>query len=544
MCKRIRIFNHCVGRRQGDVSCDILQDGDNPPSAAGHDQPVLGACHRNVQDAHLFGFVFHVYASGNGAFCNCGIGDSAGGVENTAADPQLAVRQNRGARVRMVEPLCQIRKNYHREFKTLGFMNCHQPHRAACGSILGRNTLFTHRVQIAQKAAQPVVPAGFIAVGKRQEGVQISGAPCLSKPPAVDGAQHQPRNDLVQKPAQRNTLGKVAQFSQQTAEIRCPCRSAKRVEQAAVPVLRTYDCKVIRSKTCGGRKQDGYQRNILSRIVNDLQQSKKEADFFRGKEIVAAAYGGDSMALQGIHIDLRFAGERTHQNHDILRAYGTQILSLRDHGASIQKLRDAAGDKFRLNLCAFHGRMLWQGGHVDAVQLDRGLAHIRIGAVGMQSFRVAVAKAAGSRRHGQPEDIVRRGKNRRMGEEIIRQQDFSRFPLPCLRIVRETGVFFQKNTGVRQTEAINRLLHVSDKEKIFFVAGNCPKDCVLHAVGILILVDHDFGIVLRHFPRRSRRQTAGMGQQTQGFMLQIVIVQHMPLQFALPVPFRKAPDQQ
>ena len=444
----------------------------------------------------------------------------------------------------MVEALGKVCKNYHREFQTLGFMNRHQPHRAACCGILGRNPLFTHRVQIAQKAAQAIVSAGFIAVGKRQEGVQISGAPCLSKPPAVDGAQHQPRNDLVQKPAQRNTLGKVAQFSQQTAEVRRTCRSAKRVVQVAVPVLRTDERKLVCRKACGGRKQDSYQRNILSRIVNDLQQSDKETDFFRGKEIITAAHGGNPMALQGIHIDLRFAGERTHQNHDVLRAYGAQILSLRDHGTSVQKLRDAAGDKFRLNLSAFHGRMLWQGGHVDAVQLDRGLAHIRIGPVGMQSFCVAVAKAAGSRRHGQPEDVVRRGENHGMGAEIIRQQDFSRFPLPCLRIVRKTVVFFQKNTGVRQTEAIDRLLHVSDKEEIFFVAGNCPKDCVLHAVGILILVDHDFGIMLRHFPRRSRRQTAGMGQQTQGFMLQIVIVQHMPLQFALPVPFRKAPDQQ
>ena len=52
----------------------------------------------------------------------------------------------------------------------------------------------------------------------------------------------------------------------------------------------------------------------------------------------------------------------------------------------------------------------------------------------------------------------------------------------------------QKDARVCQSEAIDALLHVADREKVFSFTGYRVKNAVLHLVGVLILVHHDLAV--------------------------------------------------
>ena len=77
----------------------------------------------------------------------------------------------------------------------------------------------TQCVEIPQKAAQAVAPAGLIAVGQRRKGVQLPRTLQRFQPRGIDGKQHRALPDFVKKPTQGHALRKVAQFRQERAEI-------------------------------------------------------------------------------------------------------------------------------------------------------------------------------------------------------------------------------------------------------------------------------------------------------------------------------------
>ena len=57
----------------------------------------------------------------------------------------------------------------------------------------------------------------------------------------------------------------------------------------------------------------------------------------------------------------------------------------------------------------------------------------------------------------------------------------------------------QKNRRIRQTESVNRLLHVANHKAIGATLGYRLKNRILHLVGILILVHQDFLITICNF---------------------------------------------
>ena len=114
----------------------------------------------------------------------------------------------------------------------------------------------------------------------------------------------------------------------------------------------------------------------------------------------------------------------------------------------------------------------------------------------MQCLGLAVVQSADARRHCQPKYIVCRLKDRRVRTEIVRKQDTARLTVRGLRIVRKAAVLFQKNAGVSQPEAVDGLLDVADKEEILPLSRDRREDRILHAVGVLIFVDHDLCIAL------------------------------------------------
>ena len=54
----------------------------------------------------------------------------------------------------------------------------------------------------------------------------------------------------------------------------------------------------------------------------------------------------------------------------------------------------------------------------------------------------------------------------------------------------DSWIFLQKNSGVRQAEAVDGLLHVPHGEEAASPLGDRLEDAVLDLVGILVLVYH------------------------------------------------------
>ena len=89
------------------------------------------------------------------------------------------------------------------------------------------------------------------------------------------------------------------------------------------------------------------------------------------------------------------------------------------------------------------------------------------------------------------------------------------------------------------TEAVNGLLHVTDKEQILSLLGNPVENGILHFVGILIFVNHQ----LHKPPGNLFRLCSGLCsfsvEQTKGFLFQIVVIQHMTAAFFLGIAHQK-----
>ena len=87
------------------------------------------------------------------------------------------------------------------------------------------------------------------------------------------------------------------------------------------------------------------------------------------------------------------------------------------------------------------------------------------------------------------------------------------------------------------TEAVDALLDVTHEEEVFPTTGHGGEQRVLSRVGVLILVHHNIRKAAGQFARQQGGCFgSGIDQQTQGFMLQIVVIQ----QFILPLEGGKA----
>ena len=82
-------------------------------------------------------------------------------------------------------------------------------------------------------------------------------------------------------------------------------------------------------------------------------------------------------------------------------------------------------------------------------------------------------------------------------------------------------IFFQKNFRLRQAEAVDALLYISDGEKVFPFTGNGVKNAVLHLVGVLIFVHHDLHISVCDLLRQLRGTAVGGEKNIHGVVLLI-----------------------
>ena len=112
------------------------------------------------------------------------------------------------------------------------------------------------------------------------------------------------------------------------------------------------------------------------------------------------------------------------------------------------------------------------------------------------------------------------------------EEDFPALPGLCLLRRGIGSVFLQENLRVRQAEAVDGLLHVSHQEAILFFFRQRRENRVLHPVGILVFIHHDFPEPGADFPGCPGPAGSIFSQkQVQGTVLQISEIQNPAASF-------------
>ena len=92
-------------------------------------------------------------------------------------------------------------------------------------------------------------------------------------------------------------------------------------------------------------------------------------------------------------------------------------------------------------------------------------------------------------------------------------------------------IFVHKKLRPRQSEPINTLLDITYHKQVFvsvFHTGNRRQQCFLYIVAVLILIDHNFPILLLIFQRSLRQLLClRIHQYTQCIVLHIRKIQHI-----------------
>ena len=239
-------------------------------------------------------------------------------------------------------------------------------------------------------------------------------------------------------------------------------------------------------------------------FVDDFKRRQQYLRLGRVKQALApVALAGNPLLRQRLLIACRVFLQRAQKNDNVAHPDRAKRACVRDLHAVIQHLSDARGHEPRLHLPLFRAllvrvRLI----EFDAVELHLGCFRFRIGKPRAELFRLAITELERFSLHAERKHIVCRCKHLAPGAEIIRQQNLARLRVLRLFIGSIAFVFLQENTGIRQSEAVNGLLHVADQEPVLSVFGHGLKDALLHLVGVLVLVDQDLAVLLRYFARR------------------------------------------
>ena len=150
-------------------------------------------------------------------------------------------------------------------------------------------------------------------------------------------------------------------------------------------------------------------------------------------------------------------------------------------------------------------------------------------------------------RHGLAENEVDAIQHIFSAAEVLGKNDFSGLTAFFHRI---RTVFLIEQLGHGKTETVNALLHIPYHKAVviaFISAGYCCQQHFLHHIAVLILVNHDFIILLLHlFCGICRNDVvfgaAGFREDLQGKMFIVIEIQPEFFFFRLCKGFRKTND--
>ena len=275
----------------------------------------------------------------------------------------------------------------------------------------------------------------------------------------------------------------------------------KGVIEGAFFLLRPDLGQVLRREAKYRACQHAEQRNILPGVHYRLQQAAEGADFLSLQQVRAASGGAmDAKSLQRpLEVSPGAAG-RPEQNHNVSGLYRTQRVPVPNQCAGSQHITDSFGNKGRfLRVSIRHG--------FQRVQLYAGVRQWDVGHALPEGFRVRIVESSDFRGHTGGKHMIDAFDHLRTGTEIMAEQHLS----ALLRLGFFGGcvgfVLFKENPRVCQPKLIDGLLYIAYQKTVLLFPAQRGKDCVLHAVGILILVHQYFSVSAADF----RRSGSGIG---------------------------------
>ena len=201
---------------------------------------------------------------------------------------------------------------------------------------------------------------------------------------------------------------------------------------------------------------------------------------------------------------------RTHQNNDIVCGDRSHLMRIFVHDRVFTKhflnalsnilcfdidLGRTAG----LRSVIVRGALSCDIFHVDRYEfycVARDLFILwEIGSAGSQCFLFVVVDTANYRAHAAMHDVIGCFEDFRARTKVLAEKNLARLPFSCLCVILVGVVMRQEDRRVGQTETVNALLNIAYHEAVA-AGADCFKDSFLYTVAVLILIDHNFAIVL------------------------------------------------
>ena len=450
-------------------------------------------------------------------------------IDEQRPQTQLGMDQNRRLEIHFIEGLIQIRQNHNGKLQALGLVDGHDGHTAAAATCcrLGLLTVFQQKAQMTDEGEEALMACSLKAASVFKECDEIL-PPALATRHGAENTQNvQLIIEMPQQPMDTHVLAHNTQLGDGVQKVLAVGIFAGRQRVIKVPlgVASPDHRQPIRRKTEDRRAQHRNQRHILPGIIQDLQQRIGNCHLHGRKEILILLHpAGDGLLGKGPGIVAQPGPRGAHQHRDILRAAGPQGISVRIcHRVSlIQQLPDPLRHEAGLRQGTADTLSAANHGRIQQMELHRAVLPLRkIACAEIQLLDLGIGQFAHLAAHHGPEHKVHRIQHRLAGSEILTEEDLSRLPLPFLTGQHEAAVFFQKDGGIGQSEAVDGLFDIAHGEEIFLLPGNGGENTVLHLIGVLILVHHHLQVAPRHRAGQLRGLTVTIQQQTDGIVLLI-----------------------
>ena len=219
------------------------------------------------------------------------------------------------------------------------------------------------------------------------------------------------------------------------------------------------------------------------------------------------------------------------QHAEIPVGGGPLPLLVRNGEAALHQLADAPGNPGALGL-------LGGGAPLAGDELQLGLAALLGGVVrpAHQALLPGVVHVPGRLGHQPGEDEVHRVRHLFARAEVPIQSDGGGVAVPLPVVLGEGPAGPQENFRHGPAEAVDALLYVPHHEQVLPVLGHRPEQGVLHLVDVLVLVYHDFVKAGGHLPGGGGGLAVLPQKQADGLVLQVAVIQEVPLPLFLGVP--------
>ena len=527
ICARQRIRRNRVERRNRRPFFRLLR---RITHCARTDELFLCARQCDIQHAQLLAHHFAAQRTRHRPPVEPVVLDAARHVAAAHADPHALVQQHRLVQVELVKLFCTVCQNDNREFQSLGFVNRHDAHHA-CGFLAVRHSQRAAGLaQLPQKTHKGKQAAAAAALKRARQLSQRRDVvlSCAS-------ARHRAKNthctcavhNMPQQLAHRHIRRKQAQlfqlFQKRARLFVCLRRRAHRSIKITVAVSQPNLCQFLLGKARQRRSQRRQQRHILPRVVHNFQPRHQRMHLRCVQHVVRRIRARRNAAFtQRLLENRRLVFCRAQQDDKVLRAAGAQFsrLFVGHAEAALQHLPDAPGTVVRLLSDGLRRvlivRLCLEQADLRAV-IIRAFRERR---ADMQRFAVSVIQIAQLFAHQGRKQEIDAVKHLWARTEVFGKHDTARRGIGDVLRIAVRQIFLQKNRWIGETEAVNALFDIADHKDVFFLIADCAKNRVLHRIGILVFVDHDFGKM--HVVGQLGRRTVRIGQQFDREVLEVV----------------------